>query len=227
MRRTLTICTIFLFLTLMTACNVANEEAGEAVKYIISKTLEQPSSWHGSFIVRNEGGGSLIHTTYNGVHNDDGYRVAIDTQGMGFDSQADVKKEGDSLYVKLPNSANWQKTTSQDLKMLGLGFTYNPIEFVKFLQDFDVHISTTHAKNVYKILVQAKGEMPFTPTVAAITGTDQLLPLDVPEIYVEVNPENQTLRSLVMGVNYTGGISVSYEAQITKERGNNNAENSN
>lgn len=204
-------------LVLLTACTLSDEDASMIVNHTIEKTLKQPSSWHGSFIVRNEGGGSLIHTTYNGVHNDDGYRVAIDTQGMGFDSQAEVKKEDGELYVKLPKSSNWQKTSPRDLKMLGLGFANSPIEFAKKLRELDLIIQTTDRKNVYKIIVKDDRDLPVTDKVIEVTGTDEATPVDPPEIFVEVNPKNQTIRSLGMYIEYTDGSTLLYDIELSRK----------
>lgn len=98
MVRALIICAIVL--TLLTACSVANKDASMVVKHTIEKTLNQPSEWNGSFIFQNENGGTLIHTNYDGEHNGDGYIMTIDTQGIGFDSQAEIRKENEELFVK-------------------------------------------------------------------------------------------------------------------------------
>lgn len=219
---------ITIMLTFLTACSIANKDASLAVKYTIEKTLNQPSVWNGSFIVKSERGGTLIHVNYDGEHNNDGeYILSIDTQGMAFSSRAKVKKEGGKLYVMLQNAKDWQETTPNDLKMLGLGFGNSPIEFAKSLQELDIVIQTTERKNVYKIIVKDGDALPGTEKVSNVTGVDELIPVDTPEVYVEVNPEDETMRSLSMYVEYTDGSTLFYEVEIEKdERSNKIAENS-
>lgn len=208
-----------IILALFTACSIADKDASTVVKDTIEKTLDQPSVWHGSYIVKSERGGTLLHVNYDGEHDGDEYTMSIDTQGTGFGTQVEVKRENDEIYIKLPKSGNWQKTTPQDLNMLGLDFANSPIELAKSLRELDLIIQTTDRQNVYKILVKDEKKLPGTEKVVEVTGIEDVAPIDPAEIFVEVNPNNQTMRSLNMSVAYTDGSALWYDVHLERSKG--------
>lgn len=216
---------IIILSTIMTACSMTSEDASAIFSHTISNTLKQPSSWYGAFIVKSEKGGTFIHTVYDGEHEGNVYIMSVETQGTGFDAQAEVKKENGELFVKLPSSGIWQQTTPSDLKMLGIDLANSPVEFAEILQGLDLTINPTERRNIYKIIVDKKSDLPILDAVTEITHSGDMIPTNAPEIFIEV--ENQAVRSLAMYTTYTDGTTLWYEVELSrKERGKDFEENS-
>lgn len=136
----------------------------------------------------------------------EGYKLHADVNLPGFDTESDILNTDDKLYYKLPKASEWEPTTDQDLKMLGITYKDSPSDLFQGMKQMVLSVEPTDESNVFKVTLdrsqyEAKTDKEGVMRLPQVDIQSHDLQLELvknPVVDVEVDLDQNVIRSLTL-----------------------------